>query len=249
MDQNAMRLTEDQVILDTVMSISSLLTALETNEEPAADQRHLLRMLELNNARLYRPLYVQRILRRREDGRWQHGEVRLENAVDAAAQEARRILREAAEVRCEVPPGVLWMESDADVLADMLYAAIALTCPDSSADHELLLRLEKRGEQQAELTIMSRSKPSEAQGCTSFGTLEAERQLVAAFCEEYGCTQVFTESAQAHTLRISLPLSDGKSGMIQLQSGAEEHTRLDGSELLLARLRWHAQEPAESVSQ
>ena len=35
MDQNAMRLTEDQVILDTVMSISSLLTALETNEELA----------------------------------------------------------------------------------------------------------------------------------------------------------------------------------------------------------------------
>jgi hypothetical protein len=249
MDQNAMRLTEDQVILDTVMSISSLLTALETNEELAADQRHLLRMLELNNARLYRPLYVQRILRRREDGRWQHGSVRLGNAVDAAAREARRILREAAEVRCEVPQGVLWMESDANVLADMLYAAVALTCPDSSADHELLLRLEKREEDRAELTVMSRSKPSEAEGCTPFGTLAAERRLVAAFCEEYGCTQVFTESAQAHTLRISLPLSDGKSGMIQLQSGAEEHSRLDGSELLLARLRWHAQEPAESVSQ
>ena len=249
MDQNAMRLTEDQAIQDTVMSISSLMTAMETDEEHAGEYRQILRVLELNNARLYRPLYVQRILRRREDGRWQHGSVRLGNAVDAAAREARRILRDAAQIRCEVPPGVLWMESDANVLADMLYAAVALTCPDSSADHELLLRLEKREEDRAELTVMSRSKPSEAEGCTSFGTLEAEQRLVAAFCEEYGCTQVFTESAQAHTLRISLPLSDGKSGMIQLQSGAEEHSRLDGSELLLARLRWHAQEPAESVSQ
>ena len=88
MDQNAMRLTEDQAIQDTVMSISSLMTAMETDEEHAGEYRQILRVLELNNARLYRPLYVQRILRRREDGRWQHGSVRLGNAVDAAAQEA-----------------------------------------------------------------------------------------------------------------------------------------------------------------